>query len=130
MKDENKKTFPLHKVDESKIDEDIKELVDAIKQSILNSSTYQEYESLKTSILQSKSWQKAFALEKYLHKCKLSKEEKKEYDKTKEEINSSPLINNFKIVESDLKNTLEEIKDILDLWSSRLLDQPPLKKVL
>ena len=106
----------VNEIDESKIDSKIKEKVNLLKNEIVNSSLYKEYLYLKKSISEEKTLQKCFNLQKFLQKCDITLEEKRQYDEANKIINSSPLVSNFKMIENDLRNTLIEIKEILEKW--------------
>ncbi len=107
-------SISMSDIDESKIDSNIKAKVDILKKEIINLSTYKEYQYLKKCIFESKSLQKLFDIQKFLHKCDITKAEKEQYDEAKRIINSSPLVANYKTVENELRYTLLEIKEILE----------------
>ncbi len=90
-------------------------LISNLKEEILKEPLIKEYLRLKEIIKNNEEINKKILELQYLTKCNASEEEQKRYYEIKKELEENPLIHNYKIVEEEVKNYKEEIKNILDL---------------
>lgn len=97
------------------MNKDIELKVKDLKDSLLSDELIKEYIKSKNLIFDSKTLQNYENILKYLQKCDMSKEEKREYDKALNEFKNDPFVQNYIKLENEKNELLKEIKDILDI---------------
>lgn len=88
-----------------------KDILD-IKEYLLDSSLIKEYLNLK-NIVNNEYYKNKINEMNYYKKCSKNKEDNNKYLEIKKELEEDPILNNFELIQKEVNELLNEIKDLI-----------------